>query len=84
MKKKVRFNSLEIGDSFEWNTKTMKKIGLRRGEAQYPRQEFIFSYNDIVLVESLEEDTDDDIVDGFGYIQDPYFSGNWIGTTQTP
>lgn len=69
MKKKVRFSDLDLGDSFEWGGKTLKKDGNRTATGISPRASFVFSIRDMVTIEVPDtDDSDDYLVPGIGYI----------------
>ena len=68
MQKKVRFGELKIGDSFEWGGKSLTKDGTRNATSLSPRTQFLFATRDIVTVNVSDDDCDDMIVPGIGFV----------------
>jgi hypothetical protein len=70
VKTKVRFGSLELGQSFEWSGKSLVKDGDRTAKSITPKLDFVFSPKDMVTITEpdIPEDDDDMLHNGFGCI----------------
>ncbi len=70
MKIKVRFGSLALGQSFEWGGKSLVKDGDRTALSITPRNNFVFSSKDMVIITEpdIDENDDDMLHNGFGFI----------------
>lgn len=54
VKQRVRFGSIKIGDSFEWNNRSFKKDGNQSAFSLIPRGSFIFNLKDLVTIDAPE------------------------------